>query len=193
MVFYICQNTKKGNICVTANTPECVEVLINYLKKRDNVSNESPLFEAENRFMHPTTITTIFQRLNDRVFFKKPDGKRFFHAHALRKFFISTCNHNSGDLAKVNLLSGHSNNSQVHDAYNEVNTEVMKRFYIKLIPHLSIRDTKVHEFKPQEVLKIEREKQALEERVVALENDNKTIEDLKKQTLQKIIQDIQNK
>jgi integrase len=163
--FVPAKTEKKGNICITGNTPECVDLLINYLRNRDDISNNMPLFEAENRFMHPNTIITIFQRINDKVFFRKPNGKRFFHAHALRKFFISTCNHNSGDLAKVNLLSGHSNKSSVHDAYNEVNTEVMKRFYTKLIPHLSIRETRVHDVKPKELIKLERESKLKDEAI----------------------------
>lgn len=111
-----------------------------------------------------------------------------FHAHALRKFFISTCNHNSGDLTKVNLLSGHSMQSIVHDSYNEINIEVMKRFYMKLIPYLSIRDTKVHDIKHKDLIKIKKlEEEAkakdikymeIEERLAIQEEQNKRIMEL---------------
>lgn len=154
---------KKGNICVTFNTPECSEYIIDYLRKRENLDNNSYLFiSRQNNKLSNAPFIHIFRNINDNVFFKTQHNKRFFHAHALRKFFISTCNHNSGDLAKVNLLSGHSNKSNVHDAYNEVNVEVMKRFYIKLIPHLSVRDTKVHEYKPQDMIKLENKVKSLE-------------------------------
>lgn len=160
---------KKGNICVTFNTPECTEYIINYLKTRDNLNNNDYLFDAWGHQISQAGVIDIFQRLNDKVFFRTQDNKRFFHAHALRKFFISTCNHNSSDLTKVNLLSGHSSNSQVHDAYNEVNIEVMKRFYTKLIPHLSTRDTKVHEYKPQEMVKMESKVKNTEEKLMELQ------------------------
>jgi len=155
--FIPAKTKKKGNICVTFNTPECSEYIINYLRTRKNLENSDYLFDAWGHQISQAGVLDIFQRLNDKVFFRTQEGNRFFHAHALRKFFISTCNHNSSDLAKVNLLSGHSNKSSVHDTYNEVNIEVMKRFYTKLIPFLSIRDTRVHEVKDEDIVKLKEE------------------------------------
>lgn len=168
--FIPAKTRKKGNICVTFNTPESTEYIINYLRTRKNLNNNDYLFESYNGKLSRSLVMDFFRNLNDKLFSKTQNNERFFHAHSLRKFFISTCNHNSGDLAKVNLLSGHSNKSNVHDTYNEVNTEVMKRFYTKLIPHLSIRDTKVHEYKPADVLKLENDSKLKDEAITNLQN-----------------------
>ncbi|BBL62635.1 tyrosine-type recombinase/integrase [Methanobrevibacter arboriphilus] len=180
---------KKANICVTFNTPEATGYLFEYLKTRKNLDEDSYLFGFDNgKPISNFAIIHIFRRINDRVFFRNNEGKRFFHPHAMRKFFITTCNHNSSDINKVNLLSGHSNKSSVHDAYNEVNTEVMKRFYTKLIPFLSIRDTKVHDIKHEDLIKLRKlEKQVetkdmkqkeLEERLAIQEEQNRKIMEL---------------
>ena len=177
--YFIPSKTKKiGNICVTFNTSECTEYIITYLRTRNNLDNSNYLFDAWQHKISQAGVLDIFQRLNDKVFFRTQDDRRFFHAHALRKFFISTCNHNTSDLTKVNLLSGHSSRSRVHDTYNKVNTEVMKRFYTQLIPRLSIMDTKVHDFKTKDRLKYEKKQKALEDRIVELESKDKALNEL---------------
>lgn len=183
------KTSKKGNVCVTFNTPESFDYLLRYLKTREKLTLNSPLFATvHGNKLSPYTLIKMFARINDNIFGRDENGKRFFHAHALRKFFISTCNHNSGDLTKVNLLSGHSMQSIVHDSYNEINIEVMKRFYMKLIPYLSIRDTKVHDIKHKDLIKIKKlEEEAkakdikymeIEERLAIQEEQNKRIMEL---------------
>jgi hypothetical protein len=103
-LYFIPEKTsKKGNICVTFNTPEAKKYLINYLKKRPNLTKDSHLFSAWDHHMSEYTIIDIFRRINDNSFFGNNEGKRFFHGYTLRKFFISTCNHNNSDLTKVNI------------------------------------------------------------------------------------------
>jgi integrase len=176
------KTAKKGNVCVTFNTPECSELILTYLRNhRENLTEKDYLFASiRNKKLPSRTLLDMFKRLNDNVFGRTDKNKRFFRGHSLRKFFISTCNHNSGDLAKVNLLSGHSNKSSVHDAYNEVNTEVMKRFYTKLIPFLSIRDTRVHDVEPAELVKLKNKVKTLEEEKANMAEDiyKKVMEDI---------------
>jgi len=62
----------------------------------------------------------------------------------MKKFFSTTCTHHSSDLTKVNLLTGNKNpNSHIHDAYNAVDTEVMRRFYESLVKFLSFKYTEI--------------------------------------------------
>lgn len=93
---------KKANICVTFNTPEATGYLFEYLKTRKNLDEDSYLFGFDNgKPISNFAIIHIFRRINDRVFFRNNEGKRFFHPHAMRKFFITTCNHNSSDITKL--------------------------------------------------------------------------------------------
>jgi integrase len=110
----------KGNICITFNSPEATNAIIEYLQSRNNLKIHNPLFTSKrgiNSFLSRFTLINIFRRINDKLFHKKSYDKRFFHSHALRKFFINTCTQNSADPMKVKLLSGH-NMEKVFNAYN---------------------------------------------------------------------------
>lgn len=180
--YFMPQKTKKkGNICITFNTPECSEWIINYLKIRDNLTESSYLFESrQKKKLSAQSLITILKRINDDLFGKSRNNKRFLRPHSLRKFFITTCNHNANDLTKVNILSGHSSRSSVHDAYNEVNTGVMKRFYTRLIPYLSIRDTKVHNVESDDYLRLEKELKETNKKLMKAEKEK---ENFKKEIL----------
>jgi len=150
------QKTRKaGNICMTFNTPEATESIINYLKTRNNLQEDDYLFISQyKRQIGSHGIIWMFKELNDRHFHRNDEGNRFFHAHAMRKFFISTVKHYTSDYKKSKILSGHAI-SKIEIAYEEIKKDVMKEFYCQLIPHLSIRDTKVHTMKSKEYLELE--------------------------------------
>lgn len=149
------KTSKFDNVCCTFCTPEAASSIIDYLKTRPNANPNEYLFDnGKGEILGVTSFITIFQRLNDKEFGNNRFGNRFFQAKYLRKFFITTCNQNSGDLLKVRLLAGHSI-SNIDRAYNEINIEVMRRFYTKLIPYLSLNDTEVKTVKSKEYLDLE--------------------------------------
>ena len=144
-----------NNVCCTFCTPETVTSIMEYLKTRPKAKPNEYLFDNGNGGqLGVTSFITIFQRLNDKEFGINRFGDRFFQAKYLRKFFISTCNHNSSDLMKVRILAGHSL-SDIDRAYNEISIPVMRRFYTKLIPHLSLNETEVKTVKSKEYLDLE--------------------------------------
>ena len=124
----------------------------------------------------------IFKRINDNEFGANRFGGRYFQAKYLRKYFVSTCNAHSGDLLKVRLLSGHTI-SNVDRAYNEVNINQMRRFYISLLPYLNLHSTEVKTVKSKEYQDLERKlkKQELENERLRVELDekiNQVVEDV---------------
>ena len=146
---------RSGNICCTFCTPECFKLLQDYLKTRPYLTEDSPLFT--NRFnekLSRDAVIRIFKTINDNEF-GFVNNQRFFKAHNLRKWFVSQCNQHSGDLLKVHILAGHSI-SRIDATYNEINVDVMRRFYISLIPHLTVNPTRVKTVKSREYLELER-------------------------------------
>ena len=146
---------RSGNICCTFCTPECFKSLQDYLKTRPYLTEDSPLFT--NRFnekLSRDAVIRIFKTINDNEF-GFVNNQRFFKAHNLRKWFVSQCNQHSGDLLKVHILAGHSI-SRIDATYNEINVDVMRRFYISLIPHLTVNPTRVKSVKSREYLELER-------------------------------------
>lgn len=158
------QKTRKaGNICITFNTPEATNAIIDYLKTRNNLQEDDYLFISQyKRQIGPHGIIWMFKQLNDRHFHKTEEGSRFFHAHAMRKFFISTVKHYTSDYKKGKILSGHAI-SKIEIAYEEIKKDVMKEFYTQLIPYLSIRDTKVRTVNSKEFIELENELNIKEE------------------------------
>jgi integrase len=155
---FIPKKTRKtNNICITFNTPETTEAIINYLKTRDTLREDDYLFLSQHkRQIGSHGIIWLFTELNDKFFHRNEEGNRFFHAHALRKFFISTIKHYTSDYKKSKILSGHAV-TRIEVAYEEIKKSVMKEFYMQLIPHLSIRDTKVRTVKSEEYISLENE------------------------------------
>ena len=169
------KTSKHNNVCCTFCTPEAVKSILDYLKTRPIHSYDDPLFvSSSGSFMDEASFIQSFQRINDKEFGRTRDGERFFKPKHLRKYFIDTCNRNSGDLLKVRLLAGHSV-SDIDRAYNSVSIPVMRRFYTTLIPYLSLNDTRVKDVKTQEYLALERklERQELENRKLKEELDDK--------------------
>ncbi|WP_067258866.1 hypothetical protein [Methanobrevibacter cuticularis] len=176
----------------TCCTPEATQAIIKYLKNRLN--KEKILKNTDKLFnIGVAGVESAFERINDHKDnnWGKVANTRFFHPHAMRTAGCTAIeNEADGD-----MFAGRKR-SNIHETYFKKKPWRIKEIYLKYIPDLTIEDTEVNILNDEGTKKlqqIENEKQALEQRVVALENDNKTIEDLKKQTLQmqKIIQDMQ--
>jgi integrase len=156
-LFFPTKTEEYDNICLTFNTPECTEYTIKYLKTRKNLKPTDSLFE-----LGPQGISRVFRELNDKLFGKtETTDKRIFMPHRLRKFFLSTFRKKTNDLFTLRLVAGHALPAKIDDNYQEIPVVETKQQYVKVIPALSIRDTKVHDFKTKEYLKLE---QQLEEK-----------------------------
>lgn len=178
------EKTKKvGNICMTFNTPEASDLIIEYLKKRNDLREDDHLFLSQYREgLQPSGVINLYKELNDKLFGRNEDGKRFFHAHAMRKFFKSTIAHNSSDYNKSKILTGHSV-SKIDMAYEELNEDIMKQFYMLLIPHLSIKDTEVKTIKDEDFVHLEQELAQKEEKQTELESRLALTEEQNKEIL----------
>ena len=170
------QKTEKfNNVCCTFCSNEAVNSIIDYLQSRPIRSLEEYLFSTKDgNQIAQTSFITLFQRINDKEFGTNKYGERFFKPKFLRKYFISTCNQHSGDLLKVRLLAGHSL-SDIDRAYNEININVMRRFYITLLPYLNLHNTSIKTVKSKEYqdLELQLKKQELENQKLKEELDDK--------------------
>lgn len=169
------KTSKFDNVCCTFCSNEAVNSIVDYLKSRP-IRNENEFLFAtkEGGQMPPHSFITLFQRINDKEFGVNRFGERFFKSKFLRKYFISTCNQHSGDLLKVRLLAGHSL-SDIDRAYNEININVMRRFYISLLPYLNLHSTEVKTVKSKEYqdLELKLKRQQLENEKLKEEIDDR--------------------
>lgn len=178
--FIIPSKTKKKDrsVCLTFNTPECTQAIIDYLRSREDLKETDPLFEAYGRRMTKSTYSTLLEQLNDNVF-KKVDSKghRFFRAHNLRKFFLSQYRQNTNDLFYLKLVAGHALPGVNDENYQEIPIGPAREEYMKVILALSVRDTEVHNIKSKEYLALERKNQEYEERDEERAKENQALKD----------------
>ncbi|WP_221061603.1 tyrosine-type recombinase/integrase [Methanobrevibacter arboriphilus] len=188
--FYPEKTLKQNNFCMTFNTPETSQAIIDYLKKRNSLQEDDYLFISQyKRQIGKHGIINIFNFMNDRFFYKTSEGKRFFHAHSLRKFFKSTAIEHTSDYKRVNIMTGHKLDN-IEIAYEQIKENDMRRFYTNLVPYLSIKDTKVHDLKSKDYIRMKKleeqveakdmKQKELEERLAVQEEQNKEIKDLMK-------------
>jgi site-specific recombinase XerC len=169
------KTSKYDNVCCTFCSNEAVNSIVDYLMSRPVKSYDEYLFSTtDGNQIAPTSFITLFQRINDKEFGVNRFGERFFKPKFLRKYFITTCNQHSGDLLKVRLLAGHSL-SDIDRAYNEININVMRRFYVSLLPYLNLHSTEVKTVKSKEYqdLELQLKKQELENQKLREEIDEK--------------------
>lgn len=182
--FFRPQKTERfGNVCCTFCSNEAVVSIVDYLKTRRIRSEDEYLFSTrDGGKIASTSFITLFQRINDKEFGQNRFGERFFKPKFLRKYFISTCNAHSGDLLKVRLMSGHTI-SDIDKAYNEINVNQMRRFYMGLLPYLNLHDTSVKTVKSREYkeLELKLKRQEIENDKLRRELDekiNRVVEDV---------------
>lgn len=180
------KTSKHNNICCTFCSNEAMKSIIDYLQSRHIRSNEDYLFASRTGGkLGRSTLIGTFKRINDKTFGANRFGGRYFQAKYLRKYFISTCNAHSGDLLKVRLLSGHTI-SNVDRAYNEVNINQMRRFYISLLPYLNLHDTTVRTVKSKEY-------QDLELKLKRQEIENQKLRDELDEKINQVVEDVLRK
>lgn len=182
---------KQGNICITFNSPEASEYIIDYLKVRirlgENLTQDSFLFRSKQNEQYSNKgFLWIFHSVNQEAFnYKDKNGRSFFRAHNLRKFFLSTFRQNSTDYFTLKVVAGHSISRNNDENYQEIPIHQIRSEYLKVLPYLTIHETKIHDVKTEEFLKLEKELAAKEDRMKELEEKmnekDLEVEKLKKQ------------
>lgn len=176
---FLSQKTKEHTI--TFNSPECTEYIITYLKDDPFLHSSKYLFKNQygNKYLR-NGIVSVFKDLNRRTGLgstpkENKNNKKliynysFFHAHGLREFFATTLARNGVPYSLLKKMMGQAV-LQVDHSYIHPNRKSCSDEYFKVLPYLSIRDTKVYDVKSEEFLKIEKELNTREERMKELEN-----------------------
>lgn len=160
-------------------TPEAVNYIILMLKKRlkkEDIPLESHLFNIT-----PHSVSQTFRRLNDRLMMGYvKDNRRFFHPHALRKFFATTLLKADLDPMTIDFLSGRHIN-KTHEAYFKADPNKLKMKYTHFVPDLTIlENVKVNDITTAEKKELENLR----------ENNNDMIDRINK--MEKILNQLQN-
>ena len=136
-----------------------------------------------NKRLYKHYYDTFSQELNAGLISKETFDSKIsfiprFHAHGLRKWFISTVRENCSNLSVCVQMEGHAFPVGTDRSYVKLNPEVIKEEYFKLIPFLSFnRDVevqvltseKINEYE-QEISKIKKEYEQEKERLNNLED-----------------------
>ncbi|AXV36828.1 MAG: integrase [Methanobacterium sp. BRmetb2] len=173
---------------ITFIPPEATKYIIMYLKERVYGRNkkiriknyDSALFVKNNgEPIDRDVIVTNFRRIGLQAGFKKGDGAySFWRAHGMRKYFISTIMNKLGDKVLADFLAGHKI-SDVDRAYWYMDSEDLKKRYMKALPYLSIDKAKVLEIKSDDYKRIEeleRTQEILRKQLMKTEKTLKAIE-----------------
>lgn len=156
---------------ITFCTPEATKKIITYLRYRiqrnKGLTPEDKLFHFQSE-----VINKHFIRLNDRLGWGWKGSSRFFHPHALRKFFATELLKSDMDSMTIDFLSGRKISS-THEAYFKADPQKLKQKYISFMNNLMIneeivyRDVTTSELAELEVLR-EKEK-ARDEKIRRME------------------------
>lgn len=166
---------------ITFCTPEATQKIVLYLKHRINkeyhqagmltekqpLTNQSKLFHFNQR-----VVNKNFERLNDKLGWGSKGTRRFFHPHALRKFFATELLKSDMDPMTIDFLSGRTI-SKTHQAYFKADPQKLKQKYMSFMNNLMIneeityRDITSHELQELEYYR-EKEKE-MDEKIQKLE------------------------
>lgn len=127
------QKTSKSYYSFSSN--ESSRYIIQMLRER---RHKKRLYPDDRLFgVVPTTITTIYRRLNETLDFGVTEtGGTFFHAHAMRSFFASVLFSEGLDYTSIEFMLGHSI-GKVQEAYIMANPEKQKQKYVRLVDKVS--------------------------------------------------------
>lgn len=122
-------------------SPEASSHIVKYLKTRENLKLEDPLFDFTS-----SLLLTRFQEINDKMDWGFKGKYRFFRSHTLRKFHAS----NIGLSAEyIDSLQGRSKN-EVHETYIKTNPKKLKEIYKSAMKNVMIYENKNNKIKKQE-------------------------------------------
>jgi len=162
----------EGNPCLTFITPECLELGRDYLKTRKDLNMESYLLTPNRveKQLSTNAWLKIFRRIDESLF----NGDGWFHAHALRAFFINIVNDHTVDDEIRSLLSGHKPAlGIISRSYLKLNTKGAKEVYYDMIPDLTIQETKVRTVSSKEAKQLDAQEKRIAELEALLKNFKK--------------------
>lgn len=135
------RRVKTGMPYFTFSTPESIRAILIYLGGEDPRDLEDYLFPGSTPRdrMHGVSIGRYFRKISRRCGFPEENGRVFFHAHALRKFFATTLTRANLAQIKTDWLLGHSIN-QTTEAYFKPTVEGLRVDYLNLMPFLSFEE-----------------------------------------------------
>lgn len=132
---------------ITFCTPEATSKIILYLKYRYNqeyhkagILKKTPL-TPESKLFHfnQRVVNKNFERLNDKLGWGTKGTRRFFHPHALRKFFATELLKSDMDSMTIDFLSGRTI-SKTHQAYFKADPQRLKQKYMQFMNNLMINE-----------------------------------------------------
>jgi hypothetical protein len=138
--FYL-KRIKTDKYYYTFCTPQASSCIVKYLKTREGLKLEDPLFDFTS-----SQLSSKFQDINDKMKWGFKGKYRFFRSHTLRKFHAS----NIGLSADyVDSLQGRSKN-EIHETYIKTNPSRLKEIYMSVMENVSIHEEGMVEDKKQE-------------------------------------------
>ncbi|WP_413824209.1 hypothetical protein [Methanobrevibacter sp. UBA337] len=185
---------KKGNIQITFATPEFVYYVFEHLKERHQrglpLTDDEPLLMSyrTHTFIRKGAVPNLFSVINDTIFQgSMVNDRRFFRAHNLRKFFRTTLKNNMKLIDKqgyndmnvadiVRVMCGHIPDSNIEEAYDAVDPDIMYEYYLQVMPKLLFKDIPVEHIKSPKFLELEQERdKAIQEKDEIKENFEENI------------------
>lgn len=137
--FYL-RRIKTDKYYYTFCSPEASSYIVKYLKTREDLKLEDPLFDFTS-----SQLISKFQDINDKMNWGYIGKYRFFRTHTLRKFHASNIGLST---EYIDALQGRSRN-QVHEAYIKTNPKNLKEIYMSKMKNVMIFE-KEHEKVNQE-------------------------------------------
>ena len=148
---------------ITFCTPEATKKIVTYLKYR--IHKQYPLssvrsncgINPEDKLFHfqSEVINKHFIRLNDRLGWGWKGSSRFFHPHALRKFFATELLKSDMDSMTIDFLSGRKI-SKTHEAYFKADPQKLKQKYMHFMKNLMInQEVEIKEITPAELKELD--------------------------------------
>lgn len=152
--------------CTPEATKKIIQMLEERYKYREYDENDL-LFDMSTR-----AICRRFSRLNDKCGFGWKSNRRFFHAHNLRKYFVTTCFNEGLDYITIDFMCGHKLDA-IKEAYVKASPEKQKKKYIAFMDNLTFFDKVTYDTitskEKQELLELREYKIKTEARIVKLE------------------------
>lgn len=167
---FVPQKTKNssGVTCMTCSTPEANNNILMLLKRRKmewKLTLDQPLFMTNRLKPYTANILSVMsrreankiQKLREEEYRKQYRGKEIsekkyhdlmentpkFHAHGLRKYFISVLANHSVPSRISAVMEGHVPPIATDDHYVKISKEAVIDEYLKIVPYLSFERVEV--------------------------------------------------
>lgn len=126
---------KTGETYRTFASPESVNAINLYLLTRENLTNNSPLFQ-----INFTYLNTIFKEANDLLGLGTVNGRSRFTPQMLRSYHATQLSEAGMNDNMIDLLQGRKPQSIARKSYIRVKREKLKEEYIRCLPFLVVTE-----------------------------------------------------